>query len=138
MKFWSARNRASAIYGHRISRDDGWMRLLISKLLRFFIFCRSRIWIPDANVPYRLFRKDGLLEELSLLHSKLDLANAGLAALHQVKRSPLWIPIGFRARFSGSSHASATASLRRLYNLLLYFPLISESSKEGGEGHEAA
>ncbi len=60
-KLWESRNLAPAIYGIRSNRNDPYHRIIISRILRIIIFLSFGVWIPDANVPYRLLSR-GFLE----------------------------------------------------------------------------
>jgi dolichol-phosphate mannosyltransferase len=61
--FWEARHQHPVIYGFRKKRDDGFIRFLISRVVTFVTWLGTGgVWVPDANVPYRLMRQDTLTE----------------------------------------------------------------------------
>lgn len=63
-KLWESRNQSPAVYGIRSNRNDPFHRIIISRILRLIIFISFGVWIPDANVPYRLLSKEFLESSL--------------------------------------------------------------------------
>ena len=45
-----------AVYGQRVTREDGLLRLVFSKVLSILIFLRTLVYIKDSNVPYRMIK----------------------------------------------------------------------------------
>lgn len=41
------------IFGHRVNREDGNLRLIFSKILSMLILLRFLVFVKDANSPYR-------------------------------------------------------------------------------------
>lgn len=99
---WAARESVGVVYGVRRTRLDGWRRVLASSLLRALVRVRAGVDCPDANVPYRLMRTDGLPEVLATIPGEFDLANIALAV--QLRRAG-WreaqVDIVFRPRAGG-------------------------------------
>ncbi|MFZ5565301.1 MAG: glycosyltransferase, partial [Thermodesulfobacteriota bacterium] len=96
--FWNARSRAPVHYGVRRAREDGWIRRLISRALTVLVFLLSSRWVRDANVPYRLMRRDALEPALKQIPRDFRLANALLALLHQENPGIEWHVIPFHRR----------------------------------------
>lgn len=69
-QLWNNRGSSPALYGIRSNRNDPFHRIVISRILRLIIFFTFGVWIPDANVPYRLMSK-GFLES-ALIHIPKD------------------------------------------------------------------
>lgn len=101
-RFWRDRNRYDVIYGNRVQRDDGWRRILASKVLRMSLVVWCGVNCVDANVPYRLMRTEAICDLLPEIQSNFHLANVALAVLLKRKRVRHGsIPIHFRERYGG-------------------------------------
>lgn len=101
-EFWKVREDYDVISGYRVSRDDGFRRVLVSVVLRWFILLAFGTNCPDANVPYRLMRSAVIAPLVKKIAPDFSLANVGLAVL--VARAKLrckFISISFRARQGG-------------------------------------
>lgn len=100
-KLWRERQNHDFIFGRRGMRGDGWMRMLISRVLRLVIWLTLHEWVPDANVPFRLMKADKLATVLPLISPQMFLGNAFLTVLLQKKFKIHWVPISFVNRQSG-------------------------------------
>ncbi len=102
-RFWRERENFDVIYGRRVRRDDGWRRVLASRVLRLTLLLFAGTNCIDANVPYRLMRTRNLQALLGRVPDDFFLANIALSVLLQ--RDGTWrhgnIPIRFRERYGG-------------------------------------
>ena len=101
-RLWRARKDHDVVSAYRVWRRDGWHRILISTVLRWFILLFSGTYCRDANVPYRLMRTDAIKPLLDKIPPSFSHANVALAVL--AKRAKLrhgHVPIVFRARMGG-------------------------------------
>ena len=100
---WSRRGEAAAIYGRRLTRDDGWSRKLVTRVLRWSLKFMQHTQLNDTNVPFRLYPA-GLAAEMShKIPPSFDLANIAMALLMEPKGF-IEVPIHFLDRSGG--HAS--------------------------------
>lgn len=91
-----------AIFGFRKTRDDGFQRFLISRVVSMFTFFATGVWVKDANVPYRLIHKDLMAAIVHKIPGDFHLANIFVSVLCQ-KNTPIkWVNIHFRDRAGGS------------------------------------
>ena len=74
-KFWSLRNKYDLVLGHRRNRRDPLSRLVITRMLKFFILFRFKIYILDANVPYRLINSEKLKRIINKIPEKTTIPN---------------------------------------------------------------
>lgn len=89
------------VYGFRKTRDDGFKRWLVSRVVTWFVWTATGTWVRDANVPYRLMHKDFLAPFLNKIPADFYLANI-LVAVYQQTKSPIrWVNIHFRERAGG-------------------------------------
>jgi dolichol-phosphate mannosyltransferase len=101
--FWEARQKHAVQLGHRVRRDDGWARVVISSAMRLMIFVVGGTQVLDANVPYRLMRADRLEQALKAMPTPPpELANAILSVLLVQDNAVHWVPIHFRGRQGGN------------------------------------
>ena len=69
-KIWHLRNSNSLILGFRKKRYDSFHRLIITRLLKFLNLIIFRKYVPDANIPYRLFGYNFLKKNIKFVNSK--------------------------------------------------------------------
>lgn len=81
IKVWERRHESQAVFGHRVNRHDPLTRKLISFSLRKSILDIFQVDIPDANIPYRLFKRDFLKNCLTVLGPGLFAPNIFLSIL---------------------------------------------------------
>lgn len=102
-RFWRLREKCDVIYGVRKTRDDGWRRVVASRILRLVLALACRVNCVDANVPYRLMRPGSIKDALDRIPSDFFLANVAIAAL--LRQNPSIregrVPIRFRERYGG-------------------------------------
>jgi glycosyltransferase involved in cell wall biosynthesis len=103
--FWNQRNQADCIFGLRITREDGFLRKLISQACTRLTSLLTGCNLKDANVPYRLIRRSALEDALRLVPKDFDIQNVALTVV--LKRNPtlrwVYVPIRFRARQGGTN-----------------------------------
>jgi glycosyltransferase involved in cell wall biosynthesis len=104
-RFWAGRRQADCVFGIRVGREDGFMRKALSAACSVFAGFAARADLKDANVPYRLMRREALERALTAVPPDLDMQNVALTVA--LKRDPklrwAYVPIDFRARRAGTS-----------------------------------
>lgn len=102
-RFWRLRDQADVIYGVRFKRDDGWRRIVASRVLRVFLWMAARVDCRDANVPYRLMNTSRVATALDKIQPSMFLANVGLAVAlrREAGIRTAHVPIHFRERYGG-------------------------------------
>jgi glycosyltransferase involved in cell wall biosynthesis len=100
--FWKARDEADAIVGWRRGRQDGFSRVVVTKVLRVVVRLAFGVKALDVNCPFRLVRADALEAALAQIPPRHNLANVLLTVrLIQQKRRVRWLPVTFRPRQGG-------------------------------------
>ncbi len=89
------------IYGFRKTREDGFKRWLVSRIVTWFVWVATGAWVRDANVPYRLMHKDTISTIIADIPKDFYLANILVAVLQQKKFKIQWVNIHFRERAGG-------------------------------------
>ena len=102
-RLWRERDSYDVLYGVRTRRDDGFMRVIASKILRGFLFLFFGCWCIDANVPYRLMRVDKIGPFLRRIPKTFFLANVALSLLLKKNKTirHFYVSIRFRERYGG-------------------------------------
>jgi len=118
---WRARDTASTLYGFRRERRDGSLRVLASRLTTVVVWLASGVWVRDANVPYRLMRREAVAAVEAEVPADFWLANVLVSVLHEQRFGIRWTDIVFRARTGGVPSARPLAMARR--GLELFFQL---------------
>jgi len=100
---WRRRTRAPAVFGVRLSRDDGFGRSVVSWLCERVTRALSGASVRDPNVPYRLLRSDLLAAAIEDFPSDFKLANILLSVIVQraLEGRVEFVEIGFRRRAGG-------------------------------------
>ena len=102
--FWIARNKYDITIGYRNKRRDGLSRIFVTKILRLVVYLCFRVYVLDANTPYRLMSAETLRENLKYIPDDFFLTNVALSAIYKKKRQKVhFIPISFRPRQGGKN-----------------------------------
>lgn len=100
--FWEKRGEYDAIIGNRVSREDGFSRVMVTKVLKLVLFCIFGIAITDANTPYRLMNRRVMEKYVPRIPKDFNLSNVMLSVLLlHGKEKVLYLPITFRPRQGG-------------------------------------
>lgn len=133
--FWEKRNQEDMVIGDRSRRQDGFSRILVTKVLKAVIRRKFHVSVKDANTPYRLMRADVLREEIRLVPEKFNLANVLLTVIYtKKKRSVAYLPITFRPRQGGKNSINFKNIIRIGRQALSDFGEINRTIEAGGEG----
>lgn len=104
-KFWTEREQFDALIGVRKCRQDGWMRVVVTQVLRLVVRAVVGVDVPDANTPFRLQQRDALHNALALVPKGHNLTNVLLSIVFTAQQRRIaWYPITFRPRQGGENH----------------------------------
>jgi len=84
--FWGYRKSYDMVVGRREVRTDGLFRLIATRGLRLIIRAMFGVFVQDANIAYRLMRRDALEECVRLIPEHFFLANVMVSILFAKKR----------------------------------------------------
>ena len=110
----------NAVLGNRVSREDGIIRIVFSRILSFLIFLKTFTFVKDANVPYRIIKKDVLKKLVNKISKNIELKNCHLSYLLERNYKIKWISINFRKRYYGETKYGFSKLVRQVLNLLVY------------------
>lgn len=97
---WERRRNAPAVYGRRLTRDDGLARRVISRILRASLKVARRTRLNDTNVPFRLYDASLAAATARRIPPDFNLANIAMALLMEPAGFEE-VPIHFRDRMGG-------------------------------------
>lgn len=99
---WARRTESPFILGFRKKRYDAFHRLVITSILRILLFVVFQVFIHDANIPFRLIRRDYLANLLKRIPRTVFAPNIFLAVAAKHDGYPtLDIPVNHRDRRTG-------------------------------------
>ena len=119
-KFLKLSGKNDCIFGSRVTREDGSVRLFFSKILSLLIFIKKGVYINDVNVPYRLMHKNILKKCLSSIPKQVALKNAYLTILINKKTKIQYVPINFLKRSYGNSKYNFQTMFLQVINFMRY------------------
>ncbi len=100
-KFWKERENYKLIIGHRNKREDGFSRIIVTKVLKLVIFLTFKQIVKDANTPFRLIRTKTLEHYISKFPDDFNLTNVLLTVIFTKYEKIKYIPITFKKREKG-------------------------------------
>lgn len=113
-QFWKLRNDYDLIIGHRKGRQDGFARVVVTKVLKLTIKLCFGVTVTDANTPFRLMEAKKLAENLPLIPEHFFLSNVILTVIYTKKKQRIkYIPITFRPRQGGVN----SINLRKIFKI---------------------
>lgn len=100
--FWKKRRAYDMVIGHRTKREDGFSRIVVTKVLKLVLLLLFHVSIPDANTPFRLMKASTLAQYLPLIPPGYNLSNVIISVIYKKKKLAVkYIPITFRPRQGG-------------------------------------
>lgn len=103
-QLWENRETCGLLIGSRKNRQDGWQRIMVTRVLRLVLEVTFGCWVEDANTPYRLMRNEELKEALEAIPDQFFLSNV-LMTVYYIKtgKTIAYYPITFRPRQGGKN-----------------------------------
>ena len=113
-EFWKTREEYDCIFGVRASRDDGVLRIIISRLCTWISSLVCGRELKDANVPYRLMRREVLQQALPNIPAEFYIHNVALTCVLKELPDLRWkyVNIHFPERQGGKASASLFKIMR--------------------------
>lgn len=100
--FWKLRRDYDMVIGHRKKRQDGFSRIVVTKVLKITLLMLFRVNIPDANTPFRLMKADTLMRYLPLIPQDYNLSNVIISVIYKKRKLAVrYLPITFLQRQGG-------------------------------------
>ncbi len=100
--FWDKRDTNSVTIGYRNHREDGFSRVVVTKVLKLVLLAIFHVNVTDANTPYRLMQRSLLEKYLPKVPKDFNLTNVMLTVLFVHNKEKVeFLPITFRPRQGG-------------------------------------
>jgi|SRR5262249_48556004 len=119
-QFLAKRIHADCVFGVRVTRGDGQLRRVVSKICRLLVAIVTAQHLKDPNVPYRLIERTALEKALQLVPKEFDLQNIALTVA--LARNPTlrwaYVPIRFRAPEHSQKRMGLSKIVRMGYRML--------------------
>lgn len=101
-QFWELRKDYDMVIGHRSKREDGFSRVVVTKVLKAVIRLCFGVSVTDANTPFRLMKASTLKENIHLVPQDFNLSNVIISVIYAKKKLKVkYFPITFRPRQGG-------------------------------------
>ena len=98
---WENRQRGGLLIGQRKGREDGISRVFVTRVLRLVLFAVFRVWVKDANTPFRLMKASELEQVLKKIPEGFNLSNVIMTVIFEKENKVTYYPITFRPRQGG-------------------------------------
>lgn len=111
------------IFGFRKYREDGFLRVIFSRVLSVSLYLKTSLYIKDLNSPYRLMEAKSLKNILFKIkknkkYKNIKLFNCILSLEISKKYNINWVDITFRERKFGNSKFNLISMLKMYCNFL--------------------
>lgn len=101
-QFWNEKENNDMVIGWRNSREDGFSRVFVTKMLKLVIKLCFKVKVTDANTPFRIIKASALKEQIGEIPKDFNLSNVLLTVLLTKRDYKIkYIPITFRPRQGG-------------------------------------
>lgn len=102
--FWEKRRIYEMIVGYRKGREDGFGRIVVTRVLRALILLTFHVYVKDANTPFRLMKASVLEKEIKYVPRDFFLTNVLISVIFTKRRYRIkYLPITFRPRQGGTN-----------------------------------
>ena len=131
--FWEKREQYDMVIGHRAGRQDGFSRLVVTKVLKYVTLFFLKSPTTDPNTPFRLMKREFLEECLGLVPAGFNLPNVLIAAFgSRLKKRVLYLPVTFLPRQGGVNSINLKKITRIGLKALADFRAIDKALKAKG------
>lgn len=126
-QFWELRNRYDMVIGLRNKRQDGFARIIVTKILKAVVKLCFGVGVPDANTPYRLMSRESLGKAMQSVPENYNLSNVLIAVIYAKRKWKVkYIPITFKPRQGGKNSINMKSITRIGRKALHDFRIISK------------
>jgi dolichol-phosphate mannosyltransferase len=112
--FWEQRAQYDMLIGNRNHRQDGFSRVVVTKVLKLVVLLCFGVRAADVNTPFRLMSARTMKEIVPLIPKDFFLSNVLLVVFYMKKKlSVKYLPITFRPRQGGVN----SINLRKIFKV---------------------
>lgn len=128
--FWEERELYDMVIGLRNNRQDGFSRVMVTKVLKLVIRVCFGVNVPDANTPYRLIKADSLKKAVEKIPDGFNLSNVLVSVYFEKNMKTKYNPITFRPRQGGKNSINIKNIVKIGYKALGDFAKLNKQMKE--------
>jgi dolichol-phosphate mannosyltransferase len=127
-QFWDKRSDYDFVIGYRNKRQDGFSRIVVSRILKLLVWLIFGEIVKDCNTPFRLMNALKLKPLLKIIPDDFFLINVVISML-VVKRKEkhLWLPISFKPRQGGINSINLKRIIKIGYKAIADFYTIKQN-----------
>ncbi|KAA6301031.1 MAG: putative glycosyltransferase YkoT [Candidatus Ordinivivax streblomastigis] len=130
-QFWENRQKYDFIIGARNARQDGFGRIIVTRVLRLLVWIIFGEWIQDSNTPFRLMKTERLSPILNVIPEDFFLCNVVISTI-AVKWNERcqWVPITFKPRQGGINSINFKRIFKIGWKAISDFKIINKQLKK--------
>lgn len=129
-QFWEQKEQFDMLIGLRSKRQDGFSRVIVTKVLKLVIRVCFGINVVDANTPYRLMKADSLKKAVEQIPEGFNLSNVLVAVFFEKRgMKTKYIPITFRPRQGGKNSINIKSIVKIGYKAVGDFANLNKQMK---------
>jgi glycosyltransferase involved in cell wall biosynthesis len=126
--FWDSRKEFLVQVGYRKKRQDGFSRVIVTKVLKLVLYCIFKTMITDANAPFRLMDANVLKKHIKQVPDDFNLTNIILTVFFVKFNEKLkFREISFKARQKGVNSINIRKIIKIGYQALKDFKRIGRT-----------
>lgn len=113
-EFYQNRKEFDFQIGYRQGRQDGSSRVFVTKTLKLVVWLMFRVWVTDANTPFRLMNVERLKPIMDVIPQDYFLCNVAISAIAvKWNEKCKWYPITFKPRQGGVN----SINMKRIFEI---------------------
>lgn len=113
-EFYQNRKEYDFQIGYRKGRQDGSSRVFVTKTLKLVVWLMFRVWVTDANTPFRLMNVERLKPIMDVIPQDYFLCNVAISAIAvKWNEKCKWYPITFKPRQGGVN----SINMKRIFKI---------------------
>ena len=129
-KFWEKRNEVDVLIGYRNHREDGFSRVIVTKVLKLVLYIIFGLNVTDANTPFRLMKRELLEQYIKCVPENFNLSNVMLTVLFLHNQENVeFLPITFRQRAGGENSINLKKIIKIGWQAVKDFYVIKKSMR---------
>ena len=124
--FWKERENYDMVIGWRNTREDGFGRIIVTKVLKLVVRMCFHAEVTDANTPFRLMKAKTLDRYIGVIPDEFFLSNVVVAAIFAKKNCKVkYVPITFHPRAAGENKINVKSIINHGKHALRTFPEVN-------------
>ena len=129
--FFDHRHEYDFQIGYRKTRQDGFSRVFVTKVLKLVVWLMFHEWVTDANTPFRLMKREKLQSIMDVIPKDYFLCNVAISAIAvKWKYAIKFYEITFKPRQGGVNSINLKRIVKIGWKALGDFKMINKNLKQ--------